>query len=81
MDSPINQLINSSPTSFFVIFLIIMLIGLLFWIVMLIDCVTKESSTGNDKLIWVLIILFAHILGALLYMFIRRPQRIRELGS
>ena len=51
-----------------------------FWIWMLIDCVTKEPSTGNDKLIWVLIIVLANGLGALLYFFVRRPERIREYG-
>jgi hypothetical protein len=49
-----------------------------FWIWMLIDCVTKESDTGN-KLVWALIILFSHIIGALAYYFIvRRPRRFAE---
>ena len=52
-----------------------------FWIWMLVECATKESSAGNDKLIWVLIILFTHLLGALLYCFIRRPSRKAELGA
>lgn len=52
-----------------------------FWIWMLVECATKESSAGNDKLIWVLIILFTHLLGALLYCFIRRPRRKAELGA
>lgn len=51
------------------------------WIWMLVDCATKESSAGNDKLIWVLVILFTHLLGAMIYFFIRRPQRKRELGA
>ena len=36
------------------------------WIWMLVDCATKESSAGNDKLIWVLVILFTHLLGAMI---------------
>lgn len=56
------------------------LLATVFWILMLVDCATKESSAGNDKLIWVLVILFTHLLGALIYFFIRRPQRKRELG-
>ena len=57
------------------------LIGFLFWLWMLIECLTKESSQGNDKLIWALVIIFlVPLIGALLYYFVRRPQRIRQSG-
>ena len=52
-----------------------------FWIWMLIDCVTNEPSEGNDKLIWILIIVLTNGLGALIYFFVRRPQRIRDYGQ
>jgi heme/copper-type cytochrome/quinol oxidase subunit 2 len=48
---------------------------------MLIDCATKEPSEGNDKLIWIIIIVFTHVLGALVYFVIRRPTRIQEYGK
>lgn len=51
---------------------------LLFWMWMLVDCATKESSQGNDKLVWVLIILFANVFGAAAYWLVRRPQRLAE---
>ena len=57
------------------------LLAIGFWIWMLVECATKESSVGNDKLIWVLIIILTHLLGALLYCFIRRPRRKAELGA
>ncbi|TGC09686.1 PLDc N-terminal domain-containing protein [Methanolobus halotolerans] len=56
------------------------IIGTVFWVWMLIDCAMKEPSEGNDKLIWVIIILFTHLLGALLYFLVRRPKRIQEYG-
>ena len=52
---------------------------LLFWMRMLVDCATKESSQGNDKLVWVLIILFANVFCAAAYWLVRRPQRLAEL--
>lgn len=55
-------------------------LGTVFWIWMLIDCATKESSTGNEKIVWVVIIALTHLLGAALYFLVRRPQRLRELG-
>ncbi|MBZ5584928.1 MAG: PLD nuclease N-terminal domain-containing protein [Acidobacteriia bacterium] len=54
---------------------------LVFWLWMLIDCLTKEPDAGNTKVIWVLVIVFTHIIGAALYFFIRRPQRWAEAGK
>jgi len=55
--------------------------GTVFWVVMIIECATREPSGGNEKLIWILIIIFTHWIGALVYYFVRRPQRIAELGA
>lgn len=55
-------------------------LGTIFWIWMLIECATKEPSQGNDKLIWVIIILLTHLLGAAIYFFVRRPERIARFG-
>ncbi len=60
---------------------IIFLVGFLFWFWMLIDCAMNEPSEGNTKVVWILIILFANGIGALIYFFFRRPQRRRELGQ
>ncbi|WP_094227293.1 PLDc N-terminal domain-containing protein [Methanolobus psychrotolerans] len=68
--------------SFLMFFLFgIGLLGTLFWLWMLIDCATKEPSEGNDKLIWVIVIIFTHLLGALVYFLVRRPKRIEEYGK
>ncbi|WP_406658219.1 PLDc N-terminal domain-containing protein [Methanolobus sp. ZRKC2] len=56
------------------------IIGTLFWIWMLLDTAMKEPSEGNDKLIWIIIIVFTHLIGALLYFLFRRPKRIQEYG-
>ena len=52
-----------------------------FWLWMLIDCLTKEPSEGNDKLIWAAVIFFLNGLGALLYYFVRRPTRLEQFGE
>ena len=39
------------------------------------DCAQKEPAVGNDKLIWVLIILFIPFFGPTYYWFFRRPYR------
>ena len=65
---------------FFGVIFVMGLGGTVLWIWMLIDCATKEPSEGNDKIIWILVIVFTHWIGALIYLLVRRPQRIRELG-
>jgi ABC-type multidrug transport system fused ATPase/permease subunit len=59
---------------------IVALAAFALWIWMLIECLTKETDEGNNRLIWVLVIVFLHALGALLYLIIRRPERKRVLG-
>ena len=53
---------------------------MVFWIWMLVDCLTNEPSEGNDKIVWVLVIVFTNWIGAFLYLFIRRPTRKRVSG-
>jgi len=50
------------------------------WIWMIVDCATNEPSEGNDKLIWILVIVLAHGIGALIYLLARRPQRKAMYG-
>ncbi len=49
-----------------------------FWIWALVDCAVKEPNEGNEKVIWILIIILTHWIGALLYFFIRRPKRLAQ---
>ena len=73
----------SAPASV-LLFLIIgelSLLGAAFWVWMLVDCALNEPVMGNDRLIWVLIILFAQVVGATLYLLVRRPQRFAMAQS
>lgn len=56
------------------------LLFLAFWIWMLVDCAVHEPSEGNDKIVWILIIVFLGVLGAFVYLVARRPQRRRLTG-
>lgn len=42
----------------------------IFWIVMLIHAVTNNGLATGEKIAWVLVILFLHFIGALLYLCI-----------
>lgn len=66
---------------YMLIFFLIGILATVFWIWMLIDCATKEPSQGNDKVVWIIIIVFTQIIGALIYYFVRRPKRKAEFGE
>jgi hypothetical protein len=62
--------------------LLVALAGTVFWIWMIVDCATKDRDP--DRLVWTIIIVFTHILGAALYFFFRRPvrmARVDQVGS
>jgi hypothetical protein len=46
-----------------------------FWIWMLIDAIQNKGLTDGEKIVWVLVVLFLHFIGAFLYFFIGRPKR------
>lgn len=52
-----------------------------FWIWMIIDAATKEPAEEPNKIMWVLIVVLLHWLGAAIYFFARRPERIRKYGK
>ena len=66
---------------FFLLIAAFGLIASIFWVWMIIDCATKEPAAGNDKLVWILIIVFTHWIGAAIYYFVRRPQRIAQFEA
>jgi Na+-driven multidrug efflux pump len=69
-----------SLSLFFVLIIPIVLACFGFWLWMLIDCATNEADHGNNKVVWIIIIVFAHIVGAIIYWIFRRDQRIAEVG-
>ncbi|HLA43925.1 MAG TPA: PLDc N-terminal domain-containing protein [Aggregatilineales bacterium] len=59
---------------------IILLLTTIFWVWMIVDCAVNEPPNDNNKIVWILIIIFTHIIGAIIYFLIRRPQRFQQLG-
>ena len=79
---------QSSPTAFGALVPLLLLLvvagffilGVGFWIWMLIDCAVHEPAAGNEKVVWILVIILTNWVGALIYLVVRRPQRIRLHG-
>jgi len=46
------------------------MIGLLFWIWMIYECATRERNS-SEKILWLLLVVFAPVLGSLIYFLVR----------
>jgi hypothetical protein len=60
-----------------IVILLVIPVFLIIPIIALVD-ILKNEFTGNNKLIWVLVILLSWIIGAILYYFIGRNQKIQN---
>jgi hypothetical protein len=54
---------------------IIGLLAFVFWIWMIIDAIQNKGLTDGEKIAWVLVVVFLHCLGALIYFLIGHPKR------
>ncbi len=66
----VYSLINIFTISLFIFAGLIGALFFVFWIMMLIDSITRKFKEGNEKIIWVLVNIFVGIIGALIYYFI-----------
>lgn len=63
---------------FFVVMLVLAITA--FWIWMLISAVQNKGLPEGEKIAWVLVIAFLHLLGAILYFFIGHPKRFTPIS-
>ncbi len=61
--------------TFHIIELPLLLLPTVFWLWMLVDCGLNTSLRASHKFLWLLLIFFTHILGAIAYFFIARPKK------
>jgi len=55
--------------------------SLLFWILGLIHCLTNKALRGNDKLVWILVVILLNALGSVLYFFLAPNPALVGLNS
>lgn len=65
------------PGAVLILVSIIGLATVVLWVVALWDVLSSEFRGANDKLVWVLVILFAPFLGAILYFLVGRRNKIK----
>ncbi len=62
-----------APLLLVLIFLLIfaaVILGIIFWIFMLVDAAKREFQNPNDKVVWILVIALVGIIGAAIYYFV-----------
>src|SRR5450756_1955763 len=54
---------------------IIPIVTTIFWVWMLVDCITNKKIKGGSKVCWLLLLFFTHIVGAVIYFFVASSER------
>jgi hypothetical protein len=57
-----------------IVSLLLGLVGLVIWIWALIDAIKNPGLSSNERLIWILVIIFTSWIGALIYFLIGRKK-------
>jgi hypothetical protein len=60
------------------VFVLVGLAGTVFWIWSLVDLLRRPdqqyAAAGQSKVVWLLVVLIGHFIGALIYLLVARPQ-------
>lgn len=63
---------------FFLLFGVVALAGFAFWVWSLVDAIQRPDAdweqAGQNKLIWILVIIFVGFIGSFIYLLVARPQ-------
>jgi O-antigen/teichoic acid export membrane protein len=61
------------------VFFLLIMVGLIFWVIMIIDVAKNEKN--NDLIIWMLVLFFFSIIGAIIYYFVRKRGRKNKITN
>ena len=56
--------------------ILLVVVASIFWVWALIDCLQNSRLQGIEKLVWVVVILFTHLLGAIIYFAVGRERAV-----
>ncbi len=62
---------------FFAVYGVLLIVAIalsVFWIVELIDAARREFRDPNMKIVWLVVIVLTHVIGALVYYFVGKPM-------
>ncbi len=50
--------------------IVIIALFFVFWIIMLVDCITRKFKNDTEKVLWILVLVLTGLVGALIYYFV-----------
>ncbi len=59
---------------FEILFLIIGIFLLIFWVRMLVSAIQNKELTDSERIVWVLVIILLHLIGAVLYYCLKHQK-------
>lgn len=68
--------IQNMGGGFLIIMLLFSLIYFLLWLYCVIDVIRSHFKDSNMKLIWIVILLFAHLIGPLVYLVLGKNSKV-----
>ncbi|MDQ2886456.1 MAG: PLDc N-terminal domain-containing protein [Chloroflexota bacterium] len=68
-----------SIVPFVILFVVALsLLSTAFWIWMVVDCIMNKRLSDMQKALWVVLILFTHFIGSLIYFFVGRQGQAKQ---
>jgi FtsH-binding integral membrane protein len=58
--------------------LLLLLSFFVLWLIALVD-ILRNEFTGYNKIVWLLAVIFVPLIGAIVYLFIGRKQRVARV--
>ena len=67
----VNELIALPIFMFLVlVFFVLVVLLMVFWIWMIVDVAKRDFKDETEKIVWILVVILAGILGAIIYYFV-----------
>ena len=60
--------------TFFILIFVITILLFALWIWMIVDCIQRKFKGENEKIVWILVVVLAGIIGAAVYYFVVKKQ-------
>jgi hypothetical protein len=57
-----------------IVFMAIAVLGTIFWIFMIVDVAKRTFKNESDKVLWILIVVLAGLIGAIIYYFVVKKK-------
>lgn len=58
------------------VLLIFLVLPITLWLIALID-ILKSNFNGNNKIVWIVVVILLPILGAILYLIVGKSQKVK----